>query len=102
MRLLHSEVQFAVHFQVQRRVTVPALGLDGDGQFFLSKLPLHEGRRNCVGCSGRIQLFAGAECHRMRGLIDRHGVGPCDGTGGIAEQESHGVLQFIQDGGYVF
>ena len=102
LRLLHAEVQITIHFQVERFMTVPAFGLDGDGKFFLTELPLHEGRRNCVGRSGSIQLFAGTELNPVRGRIDRYRVSPGNRAGAIAEQERHGVLQFIQDGADAF
>ena len=33
---LYTEIQFAVHFQVQRCLAVSALGFDGYSEFFLA------------------------------------------------------------------
>jgi hypothetical protein len=48
------EVQIAVDFHLQRSTAVRALCRQPDRERSFSQLPLHEGRRNRVLCSGGI------------------------------------------------
>ena len=54
-------IEFAVDNELHRFTAMGAGGSDLDFEGASPQLPLHEGRRNRVFSSGRIQAFAGAE-----------------------------------------
>ena len=74
-----------------------AFRFDDKREPFVSQLPLHEGRRNRVNRSGRIDLLACAERDAMRRAVNRHRIGPRDRALLVPEDERHMLFQFVQD-----
>ena len=71
-------IQVAVYLDVQGFLAVTTFGFDLKAQAFFSQLPLHEGRRNRVYCSSRINLLSRAESNPVRGGVNRHRICPGD------------------------
>ena len=64
LRLLQFKSQVVVHAETNGSAAAGAFRLDIEGEWFVSKLPLHEGRRNSVSASGGPEPLAAAKSNR--------------------------------------
>jgi hypothetical protein len=71
-------MQVAIDLDMDRLVAMGADRIDLERKLFFAELPLHEGRRDRVYRSGRVDLFAAAEMDAMWRGLSRHRVGPND------------------------
>jgi hypothetical protein len=71
-------VQIAIDLDMNRLVAMDADRIDLEVRLFFAELPLHEGRRDRVYRSGRVDLFASAEMDAVRRGLGSHRVGPND------------------------
>ena len=90
-------LQIAVNLHRDGLAAVCAAGEQRTDYFFLPELPLHEGRRDRVDPSGRVNLFPGVDGDAVRGRLDRHRVGPGHLAALVAEEEGHMLFQLGDD-----
>jgi hypothetical protein len=90
-------MQVAVQLDMDGLVTMGTDRIDLAGDIFLSQLPLHEGRRNRVDRSSRVDLLAGVEPDAVRCRLSRHRISPNDLASLVAKEERHPFLQLVQD-----
>ena len=80
-------VHFAVQIDANRPTAVSAFGVNLAGKKGASESPLHEGRRDRVGCSGGVYLLTGMEFDPMGSRIRRYRECPNDRSLRIPEQK---------------
>ena len=95
--IVYSERHVAAEGELHRTGTVAARGLKGYRERFLPQLPLHEGRREGVLRSSRVELFARAESQAMRRRLHRDGIGPGDCAMLVPNQEEELLLQLLEN-----
>ncbi len=94
---VRSDLEVAGHGKKDRRVAADARALDPACDRLLSQVPLHEGRRQSVFCSGAPGGSFAAECDGVRSLLRREGEGPGDPALTVEDQEEQTTIQFAEN-----
>ena len=55
--LTDSDFHVAIQVNMERLLTMFAFGFDENRKMLVFELPLHEGRRNGIFCSGTVETF---------------------------------------------
>ncbi len=85
--LMDLKVHFVIYVDRHRLIAVRTDCIYSNGKRFFSQAPLHEGRGNCIDCSGGVNLLAGAESQLVRCLVGSNRIRPEDFTVVIAYQK---------------
>ena len=94
--------QVAVQGNMHWFGAMAALGADFYGQGFFAELPLHEGRRDGVLRSGRVDDLSGAELQLVRGRRGGDRISPEHRALWVAKQKEQILFQVIENGFYLF
>ena len=94
----HPIIQVPIDLHVQRPAAVRTLGRERDGSEFWPQAPLHEGSRNRVDGSSRIQCFARIGPEAMRRPRRRHRISPHDRACFVSKQKGQMLFEIVEEG----